>query len=68
MWQNLVYEYHNPILGNKPTGGAMIGIADAGVCAAAALAAAGVLLCVGYGLWRWNDEDEDGPPRAGDRP
>jgi hypothetical protein len=40
----------------------MLGFADAGVAAAWLLCLASTALCVGYGLWRWNDEDA---PAAG---
>jgi len=52
----------NPLPGDRLGKGSMLGIADTGVTAAAALTLLGVMLCLGYGLWRWNDEGEDGPP------
>jgi hypothetical protein len=36
----------------------MLGFADAGVAAAWLLCLASTALCVGYGLWKWNEEDE----------
>jgi hypothetical protein len=43
----------------------MLGFADAGVAAAWLLCLASTALCVGYGLWRWN-ADEDHTPVAGE--
>jgi hypothetical protein len=37
----------------------MLGFADAGVTAAYLVCLAATALCIAYGLWHWNDDEED---------
>jgi len=40
----------------------MLGFADLGVTAAFLVTLASALLCVVYGLWKWNEDDTPIPP------
>jgi hypothetical protein len=36
----------------------MLGIEDGGIVAMLLMIVAGLVICIGYGIWRWNEPEE----------